>query len=519
MAIKVRERPAGSGKWWIFTDWKNKRSARYIPQGKRAAEAVAKRIAEKLNLIQTNQRHGVAFSLREVVLGQPDPPAPAPTGPLFGPYAERWLDACEARGLKHSTHRAYSVILETHLKPAFGEKHLSEIDRKAVREFAQAKRETIITKKNAKAPEPGTTPATPPRKTSARTVQHMLCVLSSLFNQAIEDGLVQHNPALKPGKILKVKAKAADVNPLTREEEAAFLTAVQERCVGYYPFFLTLLRTGCRLGEALALQPGDLDFRGRFIEIRRNFTNGRLTTPKNGKTRRVDMSARLADVLQQHLVNQELEALGQERQKPEWVFTNETHTMLDPDNVRKRVFYKLLEKTGLRRIRIHDLRHTVATRLLMNGESPAYVKEQMGHSSIQITVDLYCHWLPSSNRQAVDRLDDAVEVQNTEGESATSRNQAPEHARAAARIPVQPFEKFGAGDWNRTSDLRFTKPLLYQLSYAGPRARAHNLHGFFLSLKEFLFNDRQRMRNVTPPCPTLWLTDQPSETTPSQDYS
>jgi hypothetical protein len=91
MAVKVRERPPGSGKWWVFTDWKGKRTARFIPQGKRAAEEVAKRIAEKLDLIETNQRNGVSFSFRELVLGRPDPPmsaTPPPTGPIFGPYAD-----------------------------------------------------------------------------------------------------------------------------------------------------------------------------------------------------------------------------------------------------------------------------------------------------------------------------------------------------------------------------------------------------------------------------------------------
>ncbi|HEV8329488.1 MAG TPA: tyrosine-type recombinase/integrase [Nitrospiraceae bacterium] len=448
MAVKVRERPPGSGRWWVFTDWKNKRSARFIAQGKRAAEEVAKRICEKLDLVETNRRNGVSFSFRELVLGQPDPPAPSvppPTGPLFGPYAESWLEGCEARGLKHTTHRAYKVILETHLTPTFGEKHLSEIDRKAVREFAMVKRDTVIKRKTDKEPEPGIL-AKAPRKTSARTVQHILCCLSSIFNQAIEDGLVQHNPALKPGKILKGKAKAEDVNPFSREEEAAFLKAVAEHCPTYSPLFLTLLRTGCRIGEAIALQPGDLDFHGRFIQIRRNFTNGRLTTPKNGKSRRVDLSTRLADVLQQHLVNQELEALGQDRGMPEWLFCNDTGNMLDPDNVRHRVFYKLLEKSGLRRIRIHDLRHTFATRLLMNGESPAYVKEQMGHSSIQVTVDLYCHWIPGSNRQAVDRLDDAVDIPKFEGQSATIRNQAEVGQGGEERFPMEVLGNFGAGD-------------------------------------------------------------------------
>lgn len=71
-------------------------------------------------------------------------------------------------------------------------------------------------------------------------------------------------------------------------------------------------------------------------------------------------------------------------------------------------FYKLLEKAELRRVRFHDLRHTFASLLLQNGESPTYVKEQMGHSSIQVTVDVYGHLIPGANRQAVDRLDDAT---------------------------------------------------------------------------------------------------------------
>jgi Phage integrase family len=69
------------------------------------------------------------------------------------------------------------------------------------------------------------------------------------------------------------------------------------------------------------------------------------------------------------------------------------------------VFHKIFAKAGLRRIRFHDLRHTFASRLLQNGESPAYVKEQMGHHSIKVTVDIYGHLVPGANRDAVDRLD------------------------------------------------------------------------------------------------------------------
>jgi integrase len=80
-----------------------------------------------------------------------------------------------------------------------------------------------------------------------------------------------------------------------------------------------------------------------------------------------------------------------------------TRGLLHPHNVRDRLFYGLLTKVNFRGVRFHDL-HTFASLLLQNGESPVYVKEQMGHSSIQVTLDCYGHLIPGGNKQAVDRL-------------------------------------------------------------------------------------------------------------------
>jgi integrase len=90
---------------------------------------------------------------------------------------------------------------------------------------------------------------------------------------------------------------------------------------------------------------------------------------------------------------------------PEWIFINSEGDPLEQHNFRNRVFWPLLSKAELRRIRFHDLRHTFASLLLQQGESPQYVKEQMGHHSIQVTVDIYGHLIPGSNKQAVDKLD------------------------------------------------------------------------------------------------------------------
>ncbi len=90
---------------------------------------------------------------------------------------------------------------------------------------------------------------------------------------------------------------------------------------------------------------------------------------------------------------------------PCWVFCNNAGNPLLVSNFEKRVFHKLLKTSGIRRVRFHVLRHTFASRLLQNGESPVYVKDQMGHSSIQVTVDIYGHLIPGTNKEAVDRLD------------------------------------------------------------------------------------------------------------------
>jgi integrase len=93
------------------------------------------------------------------------------------------------------------------------------------------------------------------------------------------------------------------------------------------------------------------------------------------------------------------------KEVPLWVFPSREGTPHEERNVRH-VFTRMLEKAELRQIRIHDLRHTFASLLLQQGESVVYVKEQLGHASIQITVDTYGHLIPGANGGAVDRLDD-----------------------------------------------------------------------------------------------------------------
>ena len=152
---------------------------------------------------------------------------------------------------------------------------------------------------------------------------------------------------------------------------------------------------------------GDIDFEARFLEVRRTLHDGgRVELPKNGKTRRVDVSRQLVAELEWLKASRAAETLKKAWPGvPEWVFCNEGGKPIWKSNFERRVFHRTLAKVGVRRIRFHDLRHTFASRLIQNRESLAYVKDQMGHHSIKVTVDIYGHLVPGANKAAVDRLD------------------------------------------------------------------------------------------------------------------
>jgi integrase len=135
---------------------------------------------------------------------------------------------------------------------------------------------------------------------------------------------------------------------------------------------------------------------------------------KSGKIRRVDMSQQLTDTLKGLWVRRKEETLQKGwGEVPEWIFVNEGGRLLDPNNVRKRVFYRCLEKAGIRRVRFHDLRHTFASLLIAQNESPKKIQSLLGHHSIQVTMDIYGHLYAEENRKVVDSLDDLPVGQET----------------------------------------------------------------------------------------------------------
>ena len=115
-------------------------------------------------------------------------------------------------------------------------------------------------------------------------------------------------------------------------------------------------------------------------------------------------------------------------------------------------------------MRFHDLRHSFASLLLQQGESPVYVKEQLGHSSTQITVDCYGYLIPGGNKQAVDRLDTPTARSVFEADSATPAQPLREAEQMSARDSLVDQavmgRRYGVSDGFRTRDLRIHNPAL-----------------------------------------------------------
>jgi integrase len=154
--------------------------------------------------------------------------------------------------------------------------------------------------------------------------------------------------------------------------------------------------------------------------VQHNYVNRQFTTPKSKKNRRVDLSRQLRRALLSCGTKDCLKAFsaGKAAIAEDLVFLSPQGTVLDPDNLIKRYFLPTIENAGLRRFRFHDLRHSYGSLLIQEGASITYVKEQMGQSSIQVTVDTYGHLIPGANIAWVDRLDS----ETTPRQSPTPRN-------------------------------------------------------------------------------------------------
>lgn len=385
MGVTVRQKAKGRGQpWWIFVHHQGRLRSKKIGD-RRAAEAVASELRKKLK--------GGELDLSAQQC------KPKDDSPLFRDYARQYLNDYAKVACKWTTWTGYEQLLKDHILPALGSLKMRAITRRDIKRL-------LLAKANE-----GLAPA---------TVQNIQVLISGIFTHAYEDEIIQAHPALKMGRYIGRRDRRIHVNAVTGDQVRDALATCRTKFPDWYTFMLTAFRTGMRLGELLGLAWEDVDLVARQIEVRRGYSHGRFSTPKSHKSRYVDMSDQLAQSLSEHrramqarfgtLPATQVPIARGGHETVHLIFPNGQGGPSDGDNFRRRVFTRLIEQAGLPRMRFHDVRHTFASLLLQNGESLHYVKEQMGHASIQTTVDVYGHLVPGSNRNAVNRLDDVPDA-------------------------------------------------------------------------------------------------------------
>lgn len=245
------------------------------------------------------------------------------------------------------------------------------------------------------------------RKTSLSnsTIRHVYATLKVVFNDAITARIIADNPA-------------SDVSPpprgktaptfLTSEETKALLDAA--RPDRYYVAIRLLAQTGLRRGEALALRWEDIDFAKGTLWARGTLARSAeglyITSPKTrASIRQLYMPQDLVSLLQSHQLAQKAEIAhaGNRYLEKGFVFATLTGEPVDPRNLQRSVQIAG-KRAGLPKVSPHTLRHSAATTMLEAGIPIHVVSRQLGHSSINITVDIYGHVSDHAAKAAMEKL-------------------------------------------------------------------------------------------------------------------
>ena len=191
------------------------------------------------------------------------------------------------------------------------------------------------------------------------------------------------------------KKKTREMLFWTKEEYLKFADAMMDKPMSYYAFEM-LYWTGIREGELLALTPADFDFEKRTVTINKSFQhlNGRdiITSPKTEKSNRtIQLPKFLCDEMQDYL--KMLYDVGlEDRMFP--VTKSYLHREMN----------RGAKEAGVKRIRIHDIRHSHVSLLIDMGFSATAIADRVGHESIDITYN-YAHLFPSKQAEMADKLD------------------------------------------------------------------------------------------------------------------
>jgi integrase len=277
--------------------------------------------------------------------------------------------------LKFSTKKFYDYMTHTHLIPEFGDTQLRQITKDAAQRFLNTKMRGGL---------------------SWKTVKHIRTVFGTIIEAAYRDEILADNPVHKTR--LPRRGPVKEQVPIEAEKVKALLEALPEpsRSIA-----LLLVSTGMRIGELLALRWRDVDLEAGTVRIRQTVYEGVFDDPKTKSSRRpVPLGRQGINVLCRYkppVVDPE--AL---------VFATGKGTPLSRRNLLNRQFKPTCERLGLKGVTWHWLRHATATLSSSAGTTLGAVQELLGHSSSQLTREVYLQAVPTDVKNAVQKVEDLV---------------------------------------------------------------------------------------------------------------
>lgn len=331
--------------------------------------------------------------------GQGGPAKAEPSKMALSTYLEHeWLPTLH--GLKPSTRKGYADLVKAYIVPDLGDVRLCDLTAGQVAKLY----ETLRTSGRRRPSKKG------PKGLSESSVHHVHAALSAALGHAVEAGLLRVSPIAQLPKKARPKvssAQATEMRVWSAEEAQRFLLVAADDRLGMV--FELALATGLRRGELVALRWADVDLDRSQLAVRRNMvTVGYKAvegTPKAGRARTIDLDGGTVTALRSHRRRQlkERMAWGSSWIDSGLVFTREDGSALHPQTALWHL-RKLSRAAGVPEVRLHDLRHTHATLGLAAGVPPKVMQERLGHSSVQITLDLYSHVVPGMQADAAAKI-------------------------------------------------------------------------------------------------------------------
>ncbi|MBS4053240.1 MAG: site-specific integrase [Thermaerobacter sp.] len=341
-------------------------------------------------------RAGVVVKRDEALRGIKAGTYVKPTKETVEAWLKTWLDAYVAPSVRPKTWEGHESIIRVHLVPALGQIDLRALQTNQVQRLLNDKMASGL---------------------SPRTVELIHTTLKSALKQAQLEGMVTRNVA---DHVRKPKGDNKEIRVLTAAEMDQLIAVALADRLG--PVVITMLGTGLRLGEVLALEWSNVNLQDSLLQVQHTAVQTKTPTkskrqkliqsPKTDSGKRaIPLPADVVSILRQWSATQAQEKLklGSTYTDSGRVFTSSVGTPLLQRNLARKLS-ELAAKANIKHVNPHALRHTYATRLLEANVHPKVVQELLGHTDITLTLNTYSHVMPEIKKAAAKALDAVLKL-------------------------------------------------------------------------------------------------------------